>query len=502
MKKSKKDKKMAEEKAVKVAGKYGFSTDVTRPIHFKLCRKCPGLGRDLYMVGIVRDRCPLCGRLGLESYDPENVVLMDAKGSYPKGVQRFPRELASSPEQKHVVEVIQTRTKDFDCPGKVTNINVGPIVTEYEFTPDKYTRLKHVMGINEDLAIALEAENVTIQRLHGKAAMAISLPNKDRQEIKFAECLKNGIAHRDDMELPINFGVMSNGQPFVEDLAEMPHLLVAGSTGSGKSVFLNNVITNLLAIRTATQLRFVMVDPKSVELFHYKGLPHLMQDPVAGVYDALSILEKLIQEMKRRTSNLFAMKCKNLKEYNDKCKRGDLSPLTGQALTTQDQWPYIVVVIDEMADLILTEKKSFSDKMAQITAMARAAGIHVIAATQRPSVDVLSGRIKVNFPARVAFGVPSAADSKTILNTKGAEQLLGKGDMFYMSPSKAGLQRLHAPKCVQADVDRMLKLSIEVGHVLAVPADMLTPEGLEKAPVLPQPEKPVATDKTPKAMVN
>jgi DNA segregation ATPase FtsK/SpoIIIE, S-DNA-T family len=455
-----------------------------------VCKKCPALaGRDFY-VAIMRTRCCLCGRL-MDPFDPESLAVSDAKSNYPKGVQRFPRELASTPEQKHVVELIQNRTKDFDCPGKVTNINVGPIVTEYEFAPDKFTRLKHVMGINEDLAIALEAENITIRRLHGKAAMSVDVPNKVRQEILFNDCLKNVIAHRDDMELPINFGVQANGQAYVEDLAQMPHLLIAGATGSGKSVFLNNVIASLLAIRTTNQLRFVMVDPKSVELFHYKGLPHLMQEPVAGVYEALNILEKLIQETKRRTSNLFAMKVKNLKEYNDKCKRGDLSPLTGNPLTKQDQWPYIVVVIDEMADLILTEKKSFSDKMAQLAAMSRAAGIHVIAATQRPSVDVLSGRIKVNFPARVAFGVPSQADSKTILNTKGAEQLLGKGDMLFMSPIRPGLQRLHAPNCKQPDVDRILKLSLEVGHVLAVPADMLTPEGLEKV-----------VETSPKAMVN
>jgi S-DNA-T family DNA segregation ATPase FtsK/SpoIIIE len=211
------------------------------------------------------------------------------------------------------------------------------------------------------------------------------------------------------------------------------------------------------------------------------------------VYDALSILENLIQEMRRRTSNLFAFKCKNLKEFNDKMK-ADGHP--------EECKPYIVVVIDEMADLVLSEKKSFTDKMAQISAMSRAAGIHVIAATQRPSVDVLSGKIKVNFPARVSFRVPSSADSKTILNHKGAEQLLGKGDMFYISPEKAGMLRLHAPNTKQADVDLMMKLSIEGGHVLGVPADIINKIDEVIASVPAVATKPAPAKATPKEKVN
>lgn len=456
--------------------------DYTNGFKLAICRGCKGVGgKDAVSISryTLYRRCLLCGNL-IDKYDPEKEGLEKGKKAYPKGVQRFPRELAANPEQQKVVDIISTRTRDFDCPGKVTDIRVGPIVTEYEFSPDRYTRLRKIKDINEDLAIGLAAEDVSIQRLHGKSAVAISVPNKDRAEIKFSDCLPNAVAHRDDMELPINFGVLSNGQPYVEDLVKMPHLLVAGSTGSGKSVFLNNVLTSLLYIRSPKQLKLVLIDPKSVELFHYQGLPHLMQPPVAGVYDALSIMERLIQEMRRRTSNLFSFKCKNLKEYNDKMK-AEGKP--------DDCWPYILVVIDEMADLVLSEKKSFTEKMASISAMSRAAGIHVIAATQRPSVDVLSGKIKVNFPARSSFRVPSAADSKTILNCKGAEHLLGKGDMFYISP-EFGMQRLHSPNTKQADVDLMLKLSIEGGHVLSVPADAASP--------VPTPEvKP-----TPKEKVN
>lgn len=465
-----------------------------------ICHDCPGLGRSKDAVSISRytlyTRCLLCGR-PIKAYDVEAAAeSKHDRKKYPKGVQRFPRELAANPEQQKVVDIITQRTLDFDCPGKVISICEGPIVTEYEFSPERFTRLRNVLTINEDLAMALEAESVAIQRYHGRNAMLVSIPNKNRKEILFPECLPSVIAHRDDMELPIGFGVQSNGQPYVEDLTKMPHLLVAGSTGAGKSVFLNNVITSLMYIRNPKQVKLVLIDPKSVELFHYNGLPHMMQPAVASVYDALSILERLIQEMRRRTSQLFAFKCKNLKEYNDKCKRGEVSPMTGNPLTPEDAWPYIVVVIDEMADLVLSEKKSFTEKMAQISAMSRAAGIHVIAATQRPSVDILSGKIKVNFPARAAFRVPSSADSKTILSHKGAEQLLGKGDMFYISPERSGMVRLHAPNCKQEDVNLMMKLSIEGGHVLSVPADAKLEVVAEKDLVAAKPPA------TPKSKVN
>ena len=444
------------------------------PKKLYICIACPAVGgKDVIVVR--RHRCVLCGRL-MDRFDQETMTVKGKKGKGFKDAKRFPRELAADLEQKRVVDIITNRVRDFDCPGKVVAIRKGPMVTEYEFAPDRYTRINKLKNLNEDLAVALSAENVAMQRLPGKAAIGIWVPNAVRTEVTFADCLKNTIAHRDDMELPINFGITATGDPYVEDLTRMPHLLIGGSTGAGKSVFLNNVLTSLLYIRSPKQLKLVMIDPKSVELFHYKGLPHLIHEPVAGVYEALDLMERMTQEMRRRTSNLFTMKCKNLKEYNDKVKKeaAGLRSL-GDKLAADKKldecWPYIVIVIDEMADLVLQEKKSFIEKMASISAMSRAAGIHVIAATQRPSVDVLAGKIKVNFPARVAFRVPAQQDSKTILNTKGAEQLMARGDMFYLSPEKAGIQRLHAPFIRQEDIDRMLALSLEMGHVWNVPAD-------------------------------
>jgi S-DNA-T family DNA segregation ATPase FtsK/SpoIIIE len=250
-------------------------------------------------------------------------------------------------------------------------------------------------------------------------------------------------------------------------------MLIGGSTGAGKSVFINNILQSLLYIRSPKELQLILIDPKSVELFPYKGFPHLKADPVADIYQALGLLESMVQEMRRRTANLHAAKVKNIAEYNAKMK-AEGHP--------DDTWPYILVVIDELADLVMQEKKLFIERMAALAGMARAAGIHVIAATQRPSVDVLSGKVKVNFQGRVAFRVPSPFDSKTILGHKGAEQLLGKGDMFFVSPSKSGLQRLHSPNVKQENLEKLMALSIECGHHFAVPADSLKIELKADAP--------------------
>lgn len=434
-------------------------------IELKICKNCKAM--DGHHLLTTKRRCLICGRM-TQPVEADFIFRKDEKKKqkFPKGVKRFPRELAADKEQQIAVNIITEKCKDFDCPGQVVEIKKGPMVTEYEFVPDRFTRLKKLKNLNEDLAMSLEAETVTIQRMLGKGSIGISVPHKDRKPVMFTDCLKNVIAHREDMALPINFGVTSTGEPYVEDLALMPHLLISGQTGAGKSVFINNLLTSLLYIRSPKELELILIDPKSVELFPYKGLPHLKHEPVAGVYEALQLMETMIQEMKRRTSFLHYEKVKNLKEFNDKKKKEG---------KIDDCLPYIVIVIDEMADIIMQEKKSFIEKMAQISAMARAAGIHVIACTQRPSVDVLAGKIKVNFPARAAFRVPGAMDSKTILNVKGAETLLGKGDMFFMSPTKGGLQRLHAPLTTKADVDQMMKLSIEIGHFQHVPADGVKP---------------------------
>lgn len=449
-------------------------------IELTICRNCVKAGKK-DVVLIRKKRCILCHKL-TQTFEPKAADDLKLKRNFPKNVKRFPREAAKNDEQRKVIATIVEKCRDFDCPGQVVEVRQGPMVTEYEFTPDRFTRLRKLKSINEDLAMALEAETVTVQRLPGKAAIGIAIPNKDRKEVVFEDCLKNVIAHRHDMALPINFGITSTGEPYVEDLAQIVHLLIGGSTGAGKSVFINNILQSLLYIRSPKELQLILIDPKSVELFPYKGFPHLKRDPVADIYQALGLLEQMVQEMRRRTSNLHAAGVKNIAEYNAKMKKEG---------HPDDTWPYILIVIDELADLVMQEKKAFIEKMASLAGMARAAGIHVIAATQRPSVDVLSGKVKVNFQGRLAFRVPSPIDSKTILGHKGAEQLLGKGDMFFVSPSKSGLQRLHSPNTKKEDLEKLMALSIECGHHFEVPADAKPSKPEVKAPIKPVPAAPV-----------
>lgn len=378
-----------------------------------------------------------------------------------KKAKRFPRLLTPQIiEQRRVAQIIAHKCADFGCPGEVESCKSGPVVTVYKFHPYRYTRIKALKTLHEDLAVAIPAEQVTVRRAMGEMAMAITVPNKERTTVDFKSTLKNVEAHRYDMELPINLGVQSTGEPVIFDLARAPHMLIAGSTGTGKSVLINGILTSLLHVRNAHQLHLYLIDPKSVELLPYSGLPHVKRPPVSAVMDAMALMANLVEEMKRRMSFLFYQNVKNLKELNNKMEAKGEKKL-----------PYIVLVIDEMADLVVHEKKLFTEHMIQISSMARAAGIHVIGATQRPSVDVLSGKIKVNFPVRVGLRLPSSADSKTVFSRSGAEQLLGKGDGFFMNPDAPDLVRIHVPFCTEEDIAAMLQKSTDLGHGNKCPAD-------------------------------
>lgn len=450
---------------------------------YNICRDCKVVKKDLLTK---KHRCPLCGSI----CSPFKLETAKKKSD---SKQRFPRELDKvDKRQEEIIKMITSRCKDFECPGTVVGVAKGPVVTEYMFSPDRFTRVKKLKTLNEDLALALSSEDnavetVTIRRIPGKPVIGISVPNGERLEVTFQNCFKNIVAHRYDMALPINYGVTSEGQPYVEDLANYPHMIVGGSTGTGKSVFLKQVITSLAAIRTPSELRFFFVDPKQVELFRFKALPHLMMPPEHTVWGCLNVMETIIQEMKRRMANLHILKANNIKELNtriqaeaDALKEAALKSKDGSVRKTleeqamkklSEKWPYIMLVIDEMAEIVLEEKKEFTKRMASIAQMARAAGISVLAATQRPSVDVISGKIKVNFLGRAAFRMPDAVNSKTVLGYRGAENLLGKGDMFLLSPDKTGLNRLHIANCKDEDVNQMLELSLKFGHENTVPAD-------------------------------
>jgi DNA segregation ATPase FtsK/SpoIIIE, S-DNA-T family len=369
-----------------------------------------------------------------------------AKQAKADGITVFSRDLEDgsegstrklTPEQRLAKETIEERAAFFGCPGKVKDIRKGPVITLYEFAPAKTTRIKRLVNLQEDLALALGAEAVMVRRIPGREVMGIEISNEsgDRQNVAFRASLKYVIeAKQKGMALPLNLGTDPFGDPIVDDLATMPHLMIAGSTGSGKSVSLNCIISSLLTVCSPEELEFYMIDPKGVELTHYNGIPHMKVPMVTSPHYAKDMLEKLVETMRERLRQLTRAGVRDIVELNALHKQNG-----------QPTMPRIVVVIDELGDLMMQDRREFTRLIAEISQIARATGIHMICATQRPSVDVLSGRIKVNFPGRMAFKVTSSVDSRTIIHRKGAEGLLGRGDMLYLSPTRSATVRIHAP---------------------------------------------------------
>ncbi len=360
------------------------------------------------------------------------------------GVQVNMKKL--SEEQKLAKETIEERAGFFGCPGKVVAVQKGPVITLYEFAPAKTTRIKRLINLQEDLALALEAEAVMVRRIPGKDVMGIEISNDsaERQNVGFRASLAAVRAAKESgMELPLNLGTDPFGEPIVDDLATMPHLLIAGSTGSGKSVSLNAIIGSLLTVCSPDELQFYMIDPKGVELTHYNGIPHMRKQMVTSPHYAKEMLEYLTREMRRRLQDLTFRGVRDIREYNELAK---------SAQPPRPTMPRIVLIVDELGDLMMQDRREFTRMFAEISQIARATGIHMICATQRPSVDVLSGKIKVNFPGRMAFKVTSSQDSRVIVHRKGAEGLLGRGDMLYLSPTRSALIRVHAPWVPLEDV--------------------------------------------------
>jgi S-DNA-T family DNA segregation ATPase FtsK/SpoIIIE len=358
-------------------------------------------------------------------------------------------------EQREARGTIEDRAAFFGCPGKVTEIRKGPVITLFEFKPAKTTRVKRLINLQEDLALALSAEAVMVRRIPGKEAMGIEISNDegDRQSVGFRASLSAvRAAKKAGMELPLNLGIDPFGEPVIDDLAAMPHLLIAGSTGSGKSVSLNCIISSLLTVCPPEELEFYMIDPKGVELSHYNGIPHMKREMVTSPHYAKDLLEDLIEVMRARLILLGQKRVRDIREYN-------------AVVEPAQKLPRIVCVIDELGDLMMQDRRGFTRFIAEISGMARATGIHMVCATHRPSVDVLSGKVKVNFPARMAFRVTSAVDSKVIIHRKGAEGLLGRGDMMYLSPTRSTTIRIHAPWVPLSDVkviaDRLREVEAE-----------------------------------------
>jgi DNA segregation ATPase FtsK/SpoIIIE, S-DNA-T family len=387
--------------------------------------------------------------------------------------------------------VLTAAFQNFGISGKVTEVHPGPVITMYEFEPGPGIKVARIVNLAHDLAMALKATRVRIVApLPGKSTVGIEVPNPVRETVTFREVLTSEAYSRSRSKLTMALGKDIFGRPFVADLRTMPHLLVAGATGAGKSVGLNSMLLSLLFSAHPDEVKLLLIDPKVLELQVYDGIPHLLRPALTNPKAAARGLSWVVQEMERRYRLLAEHGVRNIQAYNTKVLDGGVtipaSPSTPDSPTDQDEdlvpepLPYIVVVIDEFADLMMVAPKEIEEKIARLAQMARASGIHLILATQRPSVDVVTGLIKANFPARIAFQVSSKTDSRTILDANGAEALLGLGDMLYLAPGTGRLVRLHGSYVSDEDVRRVVEyVKAQAGPDYSDEAPFQNPEVLE-----------------------
>ena len=339
---------------------------------------------------------------------------------------------------------------DFGVTGRVGEVHPGPVITRYEYIPGPGVRVAQILNRQDDLALKLRASRIRILApIPGKAAVGIEVPNRIPAPIFLRRLLETRAFQEASGPLPLALGKDIGGMPVTTELSRMPHLLIAGTTGSGKSVCLNALITSLLLKRTPAELRLLMIDPKMLELPMYNGIPHLLADVVTDAKASVRSFRWALAEMERRYRILAARGCRNLASYNDKFDR------EGPREEGEEKLPYIVLIIDELADLMITSGREVEEPIARLAQTARAVGLHLIVATQRPSVDVITGVIKANFPARIAFQVASKIDSRTILDQNGADSLLGKGDMLFLPPGQATPLRVHGAFVSEEETQRL-----------------------------------------------
>ena len=354
--------------------------------------------------------------------------------------------------------VVEAKCKEFGVAGAIVEIHPGPVVTTYEFKPDAGVKYAKVVSLADDLALALEAESVRIDRMGGRGTVGIEIPNEEREMIGLRAVLDSDLAKRSSARLLIGLGKNVAGDTYIADLATMPHLLIAGATGTGKSVGLNCIIASLLFHTTPDECRLIMIDPKRLELGVYEGIPHLLAPVVTEPKLAANVLKWAVGEMDKRTRILAAEGVRNIEQFNNIIKSD------GEAESGLTPLHYIVIVIDELADLMMVSSKDVEESITRLAQMARAVGIHLILATQRPSVDVITGLIKANFPARVSFRVSARVDSRTILDASGAEQLLGRGDMLFLPPKSSRLVRVHGAYVSEKEIGRITEFLRTTGE--------------------------------------
>ena len=340
---------------------------------------------------------------------------------------------------------------EFEIHGQITQINPGPVVTTFEFKPEAGIKYSRITNLCDDLCLALKAESILIERMAGKSTVGIQVPNRQREIIWLRENIESQEFMGSKSKMTIAMGKDINGRIVTADLAGMPHLLIAGSTGAGKSVAINAMIMSILYKATPDQVRLILVDPKRLELGNYEGVPHLYTPIITEPKLAANALRNAVREMERRLKLLAAKGVRNIDQYNKLFDQGGTPSLFGEE-SDEKPIPYIVIIIDELADLMMLDSSNVEESITRLAQMARAVGIHLVLATQRPSVDVITGLIKANFPARVSFRVATKVDSRTILDANGAEALLGKGDMLYLPSGSARVHRLHAPFVTEKEI--------------------------------------------------
>ncbi|MBI1910784.1 MAG: DNA translocase FtsK 4TM domain-containing protein [Deltaproteobacteria bacterium] len=346
-------------------------------------------------------------------------------------------------------KILEKKLLDFGIEGRVLEVMPGPVVTMYEFEPAPGVKVGRITSLSDDLALAMKAMSIRIiAPIPGKAVVGIEVPNHQRDIILLREMLECPVFAKSRSRLTLALGKDISGSPYVADLARMPHLLVAGATGTGKSVAVNAMILSILFKATPEDVRFLMVDPKMLELSAYEGIPHLLSPVITDPKKAAGALRSVVSEMGRRYKMMSEKGAKNIEKFNQQVDE------QGESETLK-KLPYIVVIIDELADLMMTSGKDVEECLVRLSQMARASGIHLMIATQRPSVDVVTGLIKTNFPARIAFQLPSRTDSRTILDAGGAETLLGQGDMLFLPPGTSKLQRVHGAYVSEPEIKKV-----------------------------------------------
>jgi len=351
-------------------------------------------------------------------------------------------------------KLLEKKLEDFGVKGEVVTVSPGPVITTFEYEPAPGIKINKIVNLTDDLALALRAISIRIVApIPGKAVIGIELPNASRALVRFKEVVASSVFERSKSNLTLCLGKDIIGHPVVAELDKMPHLLIAGATGTGKSVALNAMICSLLYKSTPDEVKLIMIDPKRIELSNYDGIPHLITPVVTDIKKATNALFWAVHEMEKRYELLSERKARHIRQYNQKI---DMEGKTAEG-EVWEKLPYIVVVIDELADLMIASSRDVEVALTRLAQMARAAGIHLILATQRPSVDVLTGIIKANFPTRLTFQVSSRTDSRTIIDTSGAENLLGNGDMLFLPPGTSKLQRIHGAYISESELARIMK---------------------------------------------